>query len=63
LLGLSFRDLRVIEANNPADNNSCCDQILKRWLEIKGTAATWKKLSAAIDSSSIKGFYKAYDKI
>ena len=61
LLGLPSKDLGVIEAAYSADVKWCCNQMLKKWLEID-TTASWEKLltvikSSAVSSASDKGDY------
>ena len=48
LLGVPFGTLRIVETENPGDNKSCCDQILKRWQE-DNDSPSWNKFFAAID--------------
>ena len=49
LLGLHFNALRTIEKENPSDNESCCNQILKVWKE-SSDAPSWNSFFAAIES-------------
>ena len=48
-LNLPSGELKAIEAGWPTNVKWCCNQMLKKWLEID-TTATWKKLLIAIES-------------
>ena len=52
LLGLPSGELKAIEAGWPTNVKWCCNQMLKKWLEVDPTAS-WKKLFIAIDSPAV----------
>ena len=52
LLGLPSGELKAIEAGYPTNVKWCCNQMLKKWLEVDPTAS-WKKLFTAIDSPAV----------
>ena len=47
-LDLPDATLSIIQANNPANVERCCNAMLSRWLEVD-TNAMWQKLLRAID--------------
>ena len=49
LLGLSNGELQAIEAGYPTNVQWCCNQMLKKWLEMD-TTASWHKLFAVLES-------------
>ena len=58
LLGLSSGELKAIEAGYPTNVQWCCNQMLKKWLEVD-TTASWGKLLNVIESLKIAVCYSA----
>ena len=52
LLGLPSGELQAIEAGYPTNVKWCCNQMLKKWLEVDPTAS-WGKLFTIIESSAV----------
>ena len=52
LLGLPSGELRAIEAGYPTNIKWCCNQMLKKWLEVD-TTASWRKLFTVIESPAV----------
>ena len=52
LLDIPSGELRAIELGYPTNIKWCCNQMLKRWLEMDSTA-TWEKLFAVIESPAV----------
>ena len=52
LLGLPSGELKATEAGWPANVKWCCDQMLKKWLEMD-TTASWSKLFTVIESPAV----------
>jgi len=52
LLGLPNGELKAIEAGYPTNVRWCCNQMLKKWLEID-TTASWGKLFTVIESPAV----------
>jgi len=52
LLGLPSGALDIIENDNMCKAASCCNNMLKRWLEVDETAS-WEKLFAVIESPAV----------
>ena len=52
LLGLPSGELKVIEVGWPSNLKWCCNQMLKKWLEMD-TAASWEKLFTVIESLAV----------
>ena len=52
LLGLPNAELRAIEAGYPTNVKWCCNQMLKKWLEVD-TTASWGKLFSVIESPAV----------
>ena len=52
LLGLPGGELKAIEAGYPTNVKWCCNQMLKKWLEMEPTAS-WKKLFNIIESPAV----------
>ena len=52
LLGLASGGLKAIEAGWPTNIQWCCNQMLKKWLEVDITA-TWEKLFTVIESPAV----------
>ena len=52
LLGLPNGELKAIEAGYPTNVKWCCNQMLKKWLEMDPTAS-WGKLFAALESPAV----------
>ena len=59
LLGLHNGELKAIEAGWPTNVKWCCNQMLKKWLEMD-TTASWRKLFTVIESPAVS--YSAPDK-
>ena len=51
-LGLNDAKLRSIRKDNPHSVKDCCNTMFSEWLRID-TTASWKKLSAAIESPAV----------
>ena len=51
-LGLPSGTLDIIEHDNHYKAISCCNAMLKKWLE-KDTTASWSKLFAVIESPAV----------
>ena len=51
-LGLAIKDLVVIESGYSASVKCCCNQMLKKWLEVD-TTASWAKMLAVIKSPAV----------
>jgi len=54
LLGIPSGELEAIEAGWPTNVKWCCNQMLKKWLEID-TTASWEKLFTVIKSPAMSG--------
>ena len=52
LLGLPSGELKAIEAGYPTNVKWCCNQVLKKWLEID-VNASWEKLFIIIESPAV----------
>ena len=52
LLSLPSEALGIIEQDNHHKAESCCNAMLKKWLQVDTTAA-WGKLFTAIESSAM----------
>ena len=52
LLGLPSGELKAIEAGYPTNVKWCCNQMLKKWLEVDPTAS-WGTLFAVIESPAV----------
>ena len=52
LLGLPSGELQAIEAGYPTNVKWCCNQMLKKWLELDPTAS-WEKLFPVIESFAV----------
>ena len=52
LLGLPSGELKAIEAGWPTNVKWCCNEMLKKWLEMD-TTASWKKLLTVIESPTV----------
>ena len=52
LLDIPSGELRAIELAYPTNIKWCCNQMLKRWLEMDSTA-TWEKLFTVIESPAV----------
>ena len=52
LLGLPSGVLKAIEAGWPTNVIWCCNQMLKKWLEVDPTAS-WGKLFTVIESTAV----------
>ena len=52
LLGLPSGELKAIEAGWPANVKWCCNQMLKKWLEMD-TTASWGQLFTVIESPAV----------
>ena len=52
LLGVPCGELKAIEAGYPTNIKWCCNQMLKKWLEID-VAASWQKLFIIIESPAV----------
>ena len=61
LLGLPSGELKAIEAGYgyPTNVKWCCNQMLKKWLEMD-TTVSWEKLFTVIESPAVS--YSAPDK-
>ena len=56
LLGLPSGELKAIEAGWPANVKWCCNQMLKKWLEMD-TTASWGKLFTVIESPAVSELF------
>ena len=52
LLSVPSGELKAIEAGYPINVKWCCNQMLKKWLEID-TTASWRKLFSVIESPAM----------
>ena len=52
LLGLPSEALDIIENDNRDKAESCCNAMLKKWLQVDITAS-WEKLFTAIESPAM----------
>ena len=52
LLDLPSGELKAIEAGYPTNIKWCCNQMLKKWLEMDSTAS-WEKLFTVIESRAV----------
>ena len=52
LLGLSSGALDIIEQDNAYRTTRCCNDMLKKWLEMD-TTASWRNLFAVIESVAV----------
>ena len=52
LLGMPSGELKAIEAGYPTNVKWCCNQMLRKWLEID-TTASWEKLFTVIESPAV----------
>ena len=59
LLGLPSGELKAIEAGYPTNVKWCCNQMLKKWVEMD-TTASWGKIFAVIGSPAVS--CSAHDK-
>ena len=52
LLGLPSGELKAIEAGYPTNLKWCCNQMLKKWLEMDVTAS-WERMFTVIESPAV----------
>ena len=52
LLGLPSGELEAIEAGYPKNVKWCCNEMLKKWLELD-TTASWSKVLTVIKSPAV----------
>ena len=52
LLGMPSEALDIIEYDNRDKAESCCNAMLKKWLQVD-TTASWEKLFTAIESPAV----------